>query len=94
MKVPNILIIRDQEWAVKREANLSYRGNDCHGLADFENRTIYLNSNLTGELLELTLLHETLHASIYELGFNLKKEEELVDGLSKIICQIFKMKLK
>lgn len=96
MKLPNVVVILDKEWHIIVKPDLVYRNNPCFGLCDYENRTIYIDEALKGEMLSITFQHETIHASCYELGLGLspKKEERLADGLSKITHQLFKLKLK
>ena len=66
--------------------------DDACGLCDKEKKLIFIQTGMTLKDTELALLHEFVHASLYELGLNHLShdlEEQLAEGLSMTIHKCF-----
>lgn len=84
--------IKDKIWKVKHRSNLKDDdGGDVYGICVFEDREIFIRKGLSPEMHRLTLLHEFLHASLYELHICIDRdlEETIVDGLATVLLDTF-----
>ena len=68
------------------------------GVTDFDHKTVYITNHLSERNFKWSLTHELLHAFMYELGYHTmllkkirtKKNEEMVDGLAKVLYPLVK----
>lgn len=60
-------------------------GDKCDGLCQFPTRIIDIQRDLTGERLSTTMLHEKIHAIIFEYGLDkfltIDQQEKICDAL-------------
>jgi Zn-dependent peptidase ImmA (M78 family) len=95
--IPKKLKIGGFIWKVIESKDISYEGN-CYGSTHFDSQTIYLNPDIPQQKKTETLLHEIIHACMWQCGlnrtFSIKDkeitEEDVVQPLSMILYQVFK----
>ena len=95
MKLPRSILIKGSNWKVRRRKHLDLDGQECYGLCDYSERTIWVQSGLDKELETLVFIHELIHASVHELHLDLDgvTDEILADGLSAILVSLFKINI-
>jgi Zn-dependent peptidase ImmA (M78 family) len=71
----NLVPLSAPDGILKRSDNVSVLG-----VCDNKTKTIYINKNLSGKMLDKVLLHEVCHAFCFEYQLNLDMETE------EIIC--------
>jgi hypothetical protein len=97
MKIPKSLNIKGEKWKIKFKRKLiNDKGEDCYGLTLYEERTIYLEKSLEGDLLNEVFMHEFFHASLRELHIEIDPDlnETICDGLGYITNKLFDWTLK
>lgn len=77
----NELVINNIPWKIKpvKNADKGLKTGDGKytiGMTDWNNRTIYLNENLSGTLLYNVLCHEIVHAFMFSYNLYLDYEQE------------------
>lgn len=92
MKVPSKVFIKGKLWKV-RQANglLAPDGEAVMGFCNPNDRTIYIEKSIKGNLKTQTFLHELNHAIIFELHLLLDGhiEEVLVEGMACVYSDLF-----
>lgn len=82
--------IGGMEYQVKEvkfgESNGDVTLGECH----FETADILINENLSDSRKRQTLIHEMVHAMLFESGSNEYDNEELVNQLGLIMYQVLK----
>lgn len=56
------------------DSSLFIDGKHCRGATHYFNREIYINKDLTPEDKKQTLIHELVHATLYDTQIELKEE--------------------
>lgn len=80
--MPSFLImihINGYEWKIEftdKEQDLIVNGTVRLGVADRNERKIYLYSGLYGKMLRKVLIHELTHAWLFSYGYRLDRETE------------------
>jgi Zn-dependent peptidase ImmA (M78 family) len=88
------LRIGSTDWTVKTVTDLQDEdGTSVHGLTLCDEREIHISSELSDSEANLTLLHEVLHAALFETGHNEMLESEsaeegMVRALSHVLCPL------
>ena len=81
--------IGGQCYSVKVKKDLvDEKGEECLGLIDFTDTTIYLNSGQSEESLHKTLWHEIMHAICKTVG--VRETERIIDGLADMMRQVLR----
>ena len=95
-KIPKLILIEGMLWKVKRVKSLHHNNKKCHGICDYNRREILVDSNIRGEVLMETMVHEITHALIHDLKIrlNFKNDEKLSDGVGRIMAQLFHLRMK
>lgn len=76
MKVPKSVQAPFGPYTIERASNLTNKsGAAAWGICQFDPRRIMIDSSLSGDALRETLIHEWLHACIFDGGF-----DELMSG--------------
>jgi Zn-dependent peptidase ImmA (M78 family) len=93
MKLPKELNIKGAVYSIKHTDDFSDSDKN-DGLCDFETKTIYINNNLSNDLIKRTLIHECFHAVMFECGIHCAKisedlEEIIVENLSNFLIDSF-----
>lgn len=96
MKIPKSILINDQKWVIKYKWNLSYKRAKCHGLCDYDNRTIFIDRGSLKEERPHIFLHELFHACLHEYGIELGGdiEEAIADDYNQFLLEKFTIRLK
>lgn len=94
------LHVGGQKWSIylvsPKSKYLLSEGESCQGICEFKTCKIYLDRSLSDPVLEDTLIHELLHASLYVSGgddaYNksAKIEEHIVRALTPCWHRILK----
>lgn len=89
MKLPKHFTIKGEQWSVELSETLDEQG--LVGLAEKDTRRIQISSESGARERKLILLHEFIHACLYELHIDLEDgiEEVLADGLAKCLLDSF-----
>lgn len=78
------MVVNGIKWRVVFTNNvddLELNGTVRLGITDRNTHTIYIHSNLQGDLLKKVLLHELTHAWLFSYGYDLSVEvEEMLCG--------------
>lgn len=96
MKLPKHLTVFGEKYSLKRVEGLSEHGiaGQCHKV----NKSIIVDSKLTGEDLHSTLLHELFHATVTEVSLDQclshELEEVIVDTFARAVCKNFNIRSK
>lgn len=87
MELPNKVTIAGIEIEVVPKHDLL----NAIGMVDYENQKIYIDSDVGGDIMMQTYFHELIHYIFYVLGREeLRKDEELIEGLSHLLYQAIK----
>ncbi len=95
MIIPERLNILGFEWKVVQGKDVCLQGN-CYGSCHKETQKIFIDPNIPEQKKEHTLIHEILHALIWQLGLSdrIEKEkcteEEIVTTISQGLYQVLK----
>ena len=84
MHIPRVLKIKRSKWRIIIDKD-AFDSKKLNGLCVFRTRQIFLDSSLPSNELEITWLHEYLHALFPAGVISGRKEEEIVDKLSKAL---------
>lgn len=94
MRKPKYVMIGPIRYDLKWEDNLTVDGERHHGMIEFDESEISLDSARCLATQQITLLHEVLHAIMYESGVDGicgdKTEELIVRALSFQLHQVFR----
>lgn len=89
MKIPESVRINGIEYPVEYVADLNDGAHICNGRIYFNTCKIHLNPDTQGyEKQCVTLLHEILHALLFNGRIELNNEEEVVEVLSNGLYQV------
>jgi hypothetical protein len=84
MKIPDSIFIRGQKWRIRVRKNL-FKRDTCYGLTSCEDRLIELDDSLRGLDIRRVLIHELIHAVLWESGAT--SHTTVIDPfLEEIIC--------
>ena len=91
MNIPRSLRIGGIRWRVKFDDNLN-EVNNANGICDRKNCIIFIDSSLSRQQAEVTLLHEILHAICWQSGIleqiDCDAEEKVVNALAYPLHQV------
>ena len=82
--------IGGMEYQVKEVKFGESNGEVTLGECRFETAEILINENLSDDRKEQTIIHEMVHAMLFEAGSNEYDNEELVNQLGLIMYQVLK----
>ena len=83
-KIPKEIQIKGKLWRIDYKWNLMLDGMRCNVITDFGTRTIWLDRLASKETKWAALLHEIVHATLYEAHLH---EDGGVDGfVEEAIC--------
>ena len=89
MKIPESVRINGIEYPVEYVTDLNDGAHICNGRIYFNTCKIHLNPDTQGyEKQCVTLLHEILHALLFNGRIELNNEEEVVEVLSNGLYQV------
>lgn len=89
MKIPESVRINGIEYPVKFVSALNDGERICHGRIFFNTCKIHINAETQGhEKMCVTLLHEILHALLFNGRIELNNEEDVVEVLSNGLYQV------
>lgn len=60
------------------------------GQIDYLNQTIKIENGLNEEKEKVTLIHETIHGILHQLGFDEQSDEKLIQSLATGLYQVLK----
>lgn len=87
--------IRGVEWTVlwvkKSSEKLFYDDTQCLGVTYFDERVIYLDRGLSGKSFEKTVVHELVHAFLYEYDIDLEDADKAVE---EIVCDFIGARIR
>lgn len=95
MKIPEKITIAGIEYKINQcEQNSSKLGYDgFNGLCVYDSLCINLNKDQKPQGLEVTLIHELVHAALHTLNLNheeVKLDERFVESFAQLWYQIIK----
>lgn len=86
-KTEKTIKILSQEFEVIEDEHLLNE----FGYIDFEKNKIVIKSGLSEDRKKITLMHETLHAILQQLGFTQENDNEhLIDSLATSLLEVLK----
>lgn len=89
MKLPRTITIKGKQWRVRvKPKKLMLEDPDSWGLADCDDRIIYLDKSLDDEQRRWVFLHELCHAMLYESSVT-RNTGGVPIALEEIICDNF-----
>lgn len=86
-KSVNVLGVK---YKVKLQSRLIENDESLLGMTDFPNDTIWLRKGMDMQRTQQTLIHELVHAMLYEVGNDDYNSENLVNPLGNILYQVIK----
>ena len=96
MKIPKKIKINGFDWEIQEDANVAMEGS-VFGSTHYKNQKIFLDPNTTQQKKEQCLIHEAMHAVVWQTGLNERfrnpeklTEEEIVQALSFGMYQVLK----
>lgn len=95
-KRPKSIKLKGKTWKVIYKKVILVDGEECRGATDTSERTIEILIGLDDEAFTKVLLHELMHATIYEIHIELHDviEEALVMAFTDTAMEHFKISLK
>lgn len=95
-KRPKSIKIKGKTWKVVYKKIILVDGEECNGATDTGERTIEIKLNLDDKTFVKTFLHESMHATIYEIHLDMHSivEEALVQAFTDTAVEHFKISLK
>jgi hypothetical protein len=99
VRLPKRILVKDQEYIVKRQWAPRVSGKVVDGYCDIKNREIVIAHDVKGQELERVFFHEVFHAICSEIGVQNTKvspemEEILVDNFSSWLVLNFDFRKK
>lgn len=79
-----------KEYEIKKAHPLLLDDKETWGYIDYAECIIWIDSELSPQMQRYTLMHETFHAILYEMGNDLHKDEQFTEAISNIMCQVIK----
>jgi hypothetical protein len=96
MRIPKQFTHKGKVWKVEYEEELHHEdGTECDGLCDWDSRTIFLDTSLTGKKKLAIFLHELFHVLVWEAhisegaAFTEDIEDILADAFSDMLTTTF-----
>lgn len=97
MQLPNTLKIGGFDWTVEKNFNVAYEGS-AFGSTHTNSQKIFIDPSTTDQKNAQTLLHEVIHAVVWQSGLgrrlerlnDAKIEEEIVQSISMGLYQVLK----
>jgi Zn-dependent peptidase ImmA (M78 family) len=83
-KVPSSITILGRKVKIKQGNNLVYNGQQCLGLCDCDNNTIYLEKSVELPAKHDVLIHEIGHYFLEITGFS----QKMSDSENEVMCQL------
>lgn len=84
-KFPSSITILGRKVKIKQGVGLTYNGQPCLGLCNYDEKVIYLEKNQSEQMKYETLMHEATHFLLELSGIS----QKLSDGENEIYCQVF-----
>ncbi len=84
-KFPSSVTILGRKFKVKQLTNMSYQGQPCLGLCDYNKETLFIEKAQSLKSKRATLIHECCHAMLIISGI----DQKLSEGENEIYAQLF-----
>ena len=86
--LPKSIRIGSVEYGVKEVEGLHDSGQELLGWVTYCDTLIRIDTNVSESRKKNVLMHEVLHAMLYEAGYD-EQDEELVRRLGNVMTQVF-----
>src|SRR5690625_2430117 len=86
-KLPKSIRVGSVDYNVKEVADLHDSGQELLGWVTYHDASIRIDSDASMGRKKNVLIHELLHAILYEAGYD-EQEEEMVRRLGNVITQV------
>ncbi|MCF6161892.1 hypothetical protein [Furfurilactobacillus milii] len=90
MQLPKSVNVLGVKYKVKLQSRLIENDESLLGMTDFPNDTIWLRKGMDVQRTQQTLIHELVHAMLYEVGNDDYNSENLVNPLGNVMYQVIK----
>jgi len=91
------IIIKNKKWKIRLKSRIVFEGYECNGLCTFKKRTIDIKKGLTDSKYTSVLIHELVHAIIFEYGLDdameISLEEVLCDAIESEFMKLFDIRI-
>lgn len=77
------------DYIVREVKGLHDRGQELYGWVTYDDTTIRIESDLSVDRKKNVLVHELVHAMLYEAGYD-EQDEELVTRLGNVMTQVLR----
>ena len=77
------------DYEIKEVADLHDKGEELLGCVTYDDCLIRIDSALSDERKRNIIIHELLHAMLYEAGYD-EQDEELVRRLGNVLAQVLR----
>lgn len=91
MNIPETVKIGWRNYNVEQgEHRAGDNGGDLYGQIHYEKRKIFLYDKLDEDEKSVTFLHEIAHAILYNMGSELRSDENFVTAFTENLYQVMK----
>ena len=86
-RLPTIKI-GSKEYEINYQPQVIVKGNVTWGSCDYANCQINISTDVCEQMQFNSLIHELLHACLYEIGSDLHQDEQLTEALGNMLAQV------